>query len=277
MNFIDTHSHIYGEEFDEDRDAVVQRAVDAGAEHILLPNIDANSVGPMLALCDDYPTLCRPMMGLHPTELPDAPKPLLDQMEQMLEASQTATQVSASCAGGTSEVSSRFIAVGEVGVDLYWDASRREEQMEVFRRQAEWSIRFGLPLVIHSRSAHKELMEVLTPMKEQLPGGIFHCFGGTAEEARELLTFPGFVLGIGGVVTFKKSTLPAVLKDNVPLDRVVVETDAPYLAPTPHRGKRNETSFVPLVIEKLAAIYDTTPEEVARITTHTAKSLFNIL
>ena len=276
MNFIDTHSHIYGEEFDEDRDAVVQRAVDAGAEHILLPNIDANSVGPMLALCDDYPTLCRPMMGLHPTELPDDPKPLLDQMEQMLEASQTATQVSASCAGGTSEVSSRFIAVGEVGVDLYWDASRREEQMEVFRRQAEWSIRFGLPLVIHSRSAHKELMEVLTPMKEQLPGGIFHCFGGTAEEARELLTFPGFVLGIGGVVTFKKSTLPIILKECVPLERVVLETDAPYLAPTPHRGKRNESAYIPLIIAKLAEVYETTPEHVAEVTTQTAKQLFKL-
>lgn len=257
MNFIDTHSHIYGEEFDEDRDAVVQRAVEAGAVKILLPNIDANSVGPMLALCDDYPDLCLPMMGLHPTELPDDPQPLLQQMERML-------------------ATGRFIAVGEVGVDLYWDASRREEQMEVLRQQAEWSIRYKLPLVIHSRSAHAELMEVLSPLKDQLCGGIFHCFGGTEEEARELLTFPGFVLGIGGVVTFKKSTLPAVLKDNVPLDRIVVETDAPYLAPTPHRGKRNETAYVPLVIEKLAAIYDTTPEEVAHITTHTAKSLFNI-
>lgn len=255
--FIDTHSHIYGEEFDEDRDAVVQRAVDAGAEHILLPNIDANSVGPMLALCDDYPTLCRPMMGLHPTELPDDPKPLLDQMEQML-------------------TTGRFIAVGEVGVDLYWDASRRDEQMDVFRRQAEWSIRFGLPLVIHSRSAHQELMEVLTPLKAQLPGGIFHCFGGTADEARELLTFPGFVLGIGGVVTFKKSTLPAVLKECVPLERIVLETDAPYLAPTPHRGKRNESAYIPLVIAKLAEVYDTTPEHVAEVTTATARRLFRL-
>ena len=271
--FIDTHSHIYGEEFDEDRDAVVQRAVEAGAEYILLPNIDANSVGPMLALCDDYPTLCCPMMGLHPTELPDDPNPLLDQMERMLEASQAAQST---IPEGSGQARSSFIAVGEVGVDLYWDASRREEQMEVFRRQAEWSIRFGLPLVIHSRSAHKELMEVLTPLKAQLPGGIFHCFGGTAEEARELLTFPGFVLGIGGVVTFKKSTLPIILKECVPLDRIVVETDAPYLAPTPHRGKRNETAYIPLVIAKLAEVYNTTPEHVAEVTTQTAKQLFRL-
>lgn len=255
MHFIDTHSHIYGEEFDEDRNDVVSRALEAGAEYILLPNIDANSVGPMLTLCDDYPQLCRPMMGLHPTELPDDPTPLLDQMEQML-------------------ATGKYIAVGEVGVDLYWDASRREEQMEVFRRQAEWSIRFGLPLVVHSRSAHAELMEVLSPLKDRLPGGIFHCFGGTADEARELLTFPGFVLGIGGVVTFKKSTLPAILKECVPLDRIVVETDAPYLAPTPHRGKRNESAYIPLIIEKLADVYATTPDEVARVTTATAKRLF---
>lgn len=263
MNFIDTHSHIYGEEFDEDRDAVVQRAVEVGAEHILLPNIDANSVGPMLALCDDYPTLCRPMMGLHPTELPDNPTSLLDQMEQMLAASQASS-------------APRFIAVGEVGVDLYWDASRRVEQMDVLRRQAEWSIRFNLPLVIHSRSAHAELMEVLLPLREQLIGGIFHCFGGTADEARELLTFPGFVLGIGGVVTFKKSTLPAILRDVVPLERIVLETDAPYLAPTPHRGKRNESSYIPLIIDKVAEIYATTPQHVADVTTATARTLFRL-
>lgn len=256
-SFIDTHSHIYGEEFDEDRDAVIRRAVEAGAQHILLPNIDANSVGPMLALCDEYPALCRPMMGLHPTELPDDPTPLLDQMEQML-------------------ATGHFIAVGEVGVDLYWDASRREEQMEVFRRQAEWSIRYRLPLVIHSRSAHAELMEVLRPLRDELCGGIFHCFGGTADEARELLTFPGFVLGIGGVVTFKKSTLPAILHDVVPLERIVLETDAPYLAPTPHRGKRNESSFIPLIIEKLAEVYATTPQHVADVTTATARALFRL-
>lgn len=255
--FIDTHSHIYGEEFDEDRAEVVRRAVEAGAEFILLPNIDANSIGPMLALCDDYPTLCRPMMGLHPTELPAAPMPLLAQMEQMLSVG-------------------RYVAVGEVGVDLYWDASRREEQMEVLRIQAEWSIKYGLPLVIHSRSAHKELMEVLSPMKERLHGGIFHCFGGTAEEAQELLTFPGFVLGIGGVVTFKKSTLPDVLRSVVPLERIVLETDAPYLAPTPHRGKRNETAYIPHVIAKLAEVYGRTPEEISSITTNTAKSLFKL-
>ena len=235
--FIDTHCHLYDEAFDEDRHEVVERARNAGAQCLLLPNIDANSLGPLVSTCDEWPDLCRPMLGLHPTELPPDPQPLLDRMEQLLAVPH-----------------SPFVAVGEVGIDLYWDTSRREEQMEVFRRQAAWSIRFRLPLVIHSRSAHAELLEVLTPLKGQLPGGIFHCFGGSAREAEELLAFDGFLLGIGGVVTFKKSTLPAVLETTVPLERIVLETDAPYLAPTPHRGKRNEPAYIPLIVERLAEI-----------------------
>ncbi|KQM08089.1 MAG: hydrolase TatD, partial [Candidatus [Bacteroides] periocalifornicus] len=147
----DTHTHLYAEEFDADRDEMLARAVAAGAKRLFLPNIDANSVGPMLALCDAYPDLCRPMMGLHPTELPPDPAPLLEQMERML-----------------SVPGHPFVAVGEVGVDLYWDASRKTEQMEVFRRQVEWSLRLDLPLVIHTRSAHAELLEVLTPFKADL-------------------------------------------------------------------------------------------------------------
>ena len=257
FTFIDTHTHLYTEEFDTDRDEVVARAVAAGARHLLLPNIDANSVGPMLALCDAYPDLCRPMMGLHPTELPPDPAPLLEQMERML-----------------SVPGHPFVAVGEVGVDLYWDASRKTEQMEVFRRQVEWSLRFDLPLVIHTRSAHSELLEVLTPFKADLKRGIFHCFGGSAQEAAELLAFEGFALGIGGVVTFKKSTLPAVLETTVPLDRIVLETDAPYLAPTPYRGQRNEPAHLPLVIHRLAEIYQTMPEHIAQVTTQTAERIF---
>ena len=257
FTFIDTHTHLYTEEFDTDRDEVVARAVAAGARHLLLPNIDANSVGPMLALCDAYPDLCRPMMGLHPTELPPDPAPLLEQMERML-----------------SLPGHPFVAVGEVGIDLYWDASRKAEQMEVFRRQVEWSLRFDLPLVIHTRSAHAELLEVLTPFKADLKRGIFHCFGGSAQEAAELLAFEGFALGIGGVVTFKKSTLPAVLETTVPLDRIVLETDAPYLAPTPYRGQRNEPAHPPLIIHRLAEIYQTTPDHIAQVTTQTAERIF---
>lgn len=260
MSFIDTHSHIYGEEFDADREEVVRRAREAGAEKLLLPNIDAASIEPMMALCRAHSGFCHPMMGLHPTELPPDPTPLLDEMEALIEADRRQDRA--------------FVAIGEVGVDLYWDASRREEQLEVFRRQARWSIRFGLPLVVHSRAAQKELLQVLEPLREQLCGGIFHCFGGTAEEARELLAFDGFCLGIGGVVTFKKSRLPEVLREVVPLQRIVIETDAPYLAPTPHRGRRNEPAFLPLVIERLAVAYGVEPEVVAAVTTENARRIF---
>ena len=169
---------------------------------------------------------------------------------------------------------SPFVAVGEVGIDLYWDTSRREEQMEVFRRQAAWSIRFRLPLVIHSRSAHAELLEVLTPLKGQLPGGIFHCFGGSAREAEELLAFDGFLLGIGGVVTFKKSTLPAVLETTVPLERIVLETDAPYLAPTPIGASATNRPTFPSSSKRLAEIYQTTPEHIEAVTSQNARRLF---
>ena len=246
MRFIDTHTHIYTEEFRDDLDDVVGRAVRAGATHLLLPNIDEASITPMLQLCTRYPGLCLPMIGLHPTELPPDPEPLLRSMEQRLE-----------------QPGHPFIAVGEVGVDLYWDSSRREEQMEVFRRQAGWAAEHRLPLVVHTRSAHREVVETLRPWAACLTG-VFHCFGGTAAEAAELLTlFPGFVLGIGGVLTFKKSALPEILRAEVPLDRLVVETDAPYLAPTPHRGRRNEPAYIPLVIAKLAEVYGLPADEVA--------------
>lgn len=258
--FIDTHTHPYTEEFNADREAVIARAVAAGAEALLLPNIDEASIAPMLALCEAHRGLCYPMMGLHPTELPADPAPTLHRMEALLTAP-----------------AAPYVAVGEVGIDLYWDTSRREEQIAVFEEQIRWAVHYRLPLVIHSRAAHRDLVTTLAPYADQLSGGVFHCFGGTEDEARELLmTFPRFVLGIGGVVTFKNSKLPATLAAAVPLSRIVVETDAPYLAPTPHRGQRNEPAYVPLVIAKLAEVYQTTPAEVARITTATARRLFRI-
>ena len=243
--FIDTHTHIYTEEFDVDRSEVVARAIQAGAKALLLPNIDAASINPMLQLCQEYPNFCYPMMGLHPTELPKDPLPLLEQMKQMLQATDCP-----------------FVAVGEVGIDLYWDSSRRSEQIDTFRYQAEWADSLSLPLMVHSRAAHAELVSTLLPLKDSL-SGVFHCFGGSSEEAEELLrNFPHFMLGIGGVLTFKKSKLPSVLRSTVPLPRIVVETDAPYLAPTPHRGSRNEPSYIPLIIEKLSEIYELPTEEI---------------
>ena len=255
--FIDTHAHLYGEEFDADRDDVIRRALAAGAEQIILPNVDEASIEPMQRLCDAYPDLCLPTMGLQPEELPADPRPLLDKMEQLL-------------------ATGRYAAVGEVGVDLYWDASRREEQLAVFDREIRWAVRFDLPLLIHAPAAHREIVDALTPYAKSLCGGIFHCFAGTADEACELLGFSRFYLGIGGIVTFKKSTLPDVLRAAVPLDRIVVETDAPYMAPVPQRGKRNESAFIPYIIDKLAEVYETTPERVAAITTANARRLFRL-
>lgn len=258
MTFIDTHTHLYSEEFDADREEMVERARRAGVQHLLLPNVDEESIGRMLQMCEDYPDLCLPMMGLQPEELPADPWPLVAKMKQLLYDSPN-----------------RYCAVGEVGIDLYWDQNRREEQIEVFREEIHWANELHKPLVIHARNAHQDL---ITTLREEdishVPGGIFHCFGGTIEEARELLTFEGFFLGIGGIVTFKKSTLPAVLHACVPLERILLETDAPYLTPVPHRGKRNESAYIPHIIDKLAEIYDTTAEEVARITTEHAQRLF---
>lgn len=259
MQFIDTHTHLYTGEFDADRAEAVARARQAGALRLLLPNIDEASIAPMLQMCNDYPGFCLPMMGLHPTELPADSDALLDRMEQLLAAP-----------------GHPYVGIGEVGIDLYWDASRREEQIRVFRRQITWSLRLGLPLSVHLRAAHREGVETLRPYADRACG-IFHCFGGTQEEAEELLaTFPRFALGIGGVATFKKSELPRILRESVPLGRIVVETDAPYLAPVPHRGKRNEPSYLPHVIARIAEVYGVSPEEAARQTTETACRIFRI-
>lgn len=256
MEFIDTHTHIYDEDFRDDVDQVVERARAAGAKRLLLPCIDEACIEPMLELVARYPELCFPMMGLQPEELPDDPWPLLDRMEEHIK-------------------SGKYVAVGEVGIDLYWDTSRRDEQVEVFRHEVGWAVKYNLPLVIHCRNAHRLLCDVLSERRDELQrGGIFHCFGGTEEEARELLSFPNFYLGIGGIVTFKKSTLPDVLSSVVPLSRIVVETDAPYLTPVPYRGKRNEPAYIPHIIARLADIYATTPEQVAEITTQNAERLF---
>lgn len=214
--FIDTHTHLYTEDFDSDCNEVIERARAAGAVGLLLPNIDEASIAPMLTLTASYPDLCFPMMGLHPTELPLDPPPLLDKMEEMLRARNTP-----------------FVAVGEVGIDLYWDNTRREEQITVFRRQAEWAAELHLPLMVHSRNAHRELIDTLMPLSNRLTG-VFHCFGGNEEEARELLTsFPGFSLGIGGTLTFKKSSLPTVLRNAVPSHELCLKRTLPTLPPHP--------------------------------------------
>ena len=253
---IDTHSHIYGPEYDEDRMSVVQRAKQAGVERMLLPNINEASIEPMLSLCHSYQGYCYPMMGLHPEDVTDDYLQVLDHMEERLK-----------------DPSHPYIAIGEVGLDFYWDASRSQQQIDAFTRQIEWAIQYKLPLVIHSRAAHTELIQTIRPYVSEGLSGVFHCFGGTLEEAQELLAFENFVLGIGGILTFKKSTLPDVLRQ-IPLERIVLETDSPYLSPAPYRGKRNEPAYVVEVMQKVAEIYNVSTLEVENVTNANVKRVF---
>ena len=219
MNYIDTHCHLDGEEFAADRDAIVQRAREAGCTHIFLPAIDAASCQTVLDVCAQYPDFCRPMLGLHPEEV------RADWREQL----STIKGLLSSAINHQSSV----LAIGEVGLDYYWSREFEQEQLEAFEEQVKWAVELQLPLMIHCRKAQNELVAVLKKYAKDLPGGVFHCFTGNEQEARQLLEFDRFVLGIGGVLTFKKSHLPEVLPACVPLDRIVLETDAPYMAPVP--------------------------------------------
>ena len=261
-NIIDTHSHLFVEEFGEDRGEVMRRAREAGVTHIVMPNIDASSVAPMLQVCAEYPSFCYPTLGLHPTEVKEDYRQVLDGMKLQLEAS------------ACGEVAhSPFVAIGEVGLDFYWDTTYQQEQLAALDAQIGWALEYNLPLVIHSREAFSELYSLFLNYKDAPLRGVFHSFTGTADEAHALLEFSGFVLGVNGVVTFKKSTLPETLRE-VPLSRLVVETDSPYLAPVPYRGKRNESSYVARVIDKLAEVYQCPADRVAEQVYGTAYKLF---
>ncbi len=249
---VDTHSHLDGEEFADDLDSVLQRAGDSGVERILVPNINLQGLEHLTNLCAAHPGVLYPMIGLHPEEVKDDYREQLDEMHRIL-LSRMDT----------------YVAIGEVGLDFYWDKTYADQQLDAFERQVCWAAEHGKPLMIHARSAHAELVEVMERHRRDHLRGVFHCFSGTEEEARQLLSFEGFQLGIGGVVTFKKSTLPQVLKNVVPLSRIVVETDAPYLAPVPYRGKRNESAFIVATIERLSEIYGC---ESGVVATQTAKN-----
>lgn len=259
---IDTHSHLFVEEFGEDRAEVMRRAREAGITRIVMPNIDAASIAPMLQVCAEYPNFCYPTLGLHPTEVKEDYRQVLDNMKQQLEASVRGEVVH-----------SPFVAIGEVGLDFYWDTTYKQEQLSALDAQVGWALEYDLPLVIHSREAFSELYSLFLNYKDTPLRGVFHSFTGTADEAHALLEFPGFVLGVNGVVTFKKSALPEALRE-VPLSRLVVETDSPYLAPVPYRGKRNESSYVVRVIDKLAEVYQCSSDRVAEQVYDTAYRLF---
>ena len=255
---IDTHSHIFSEEFKEDLSEVIARAKEIGVEKIFMPNIDDTSVEDMLNVCQAYPDYCFPMIGFHPTSVegPDAIYKVREMKKHLVEGHP-------------------YIAVGEVGLDLYWDKTWLKEQQLILDEQIQWALEWNLPLVIHCREAFPELFQVLEPYKHTELTGVFHSFTGTVDEARELMGYSRFMVGINGVVTFKKSTLPEVLKE-VPLTKLVLETDSPYLAPVPFRGKRNETSYVKRVAVKLAELYGMEIGEVEWQTTEHALKVFKI-
>ena len=252
---IDTHCHLDGEEFRDDLEAVIARAREAGVEAIGVPGIDLKSCESVTALCSLYPDYCYPMLGLHPEEV------RADWREVLM-------AIAPAVRGA--------IAIGEVGLDFYWSREFEREQLEAFEEQVRWSVELQLPLMIHCRKAQNELLYILKRYKDDLPGGVFHCFTGNEIEARELLSFDRFVLGIGGVLTFKKSKLPETLAQAVPLSRIVLETDAPYMAPVPMRGQRNEPAFVAHVCRRLAEVYGVSEEEVSAITNANVARVFGI-
>ncbi|WP_165041859.1 TatD family hydrolase [Dysgonomonas sp. ZJ709] len=256
MKIIDTHSHIYADEFKHDIGDAITRAKQVGVEKILLPNIDSSTIGQLHLLADNYPNYCIPMMGLHPTSVGENwEEELAILKEQFSKRS--------------------YIAVGEIGIDLYWDKKYEEQQKEAFEEQLRWSIEYNLPVAIHSRDAICECIESIKKVGSDKLRGVFHSFGGTTEELKEILALQNFMLGINGVVTFKNSSLSTVLKET-DLSHIIVETDSPYLSPIPYRGKRNESSYTIKVVERLAEIYGISPEEVGNITTENAKRLFRI-
>ncbi len=255
----DTHTHLDGNEFDADRDEVVARAREAGISRVFIPAIDLPSVETVLNVCHRYPGYAYPMLGLHPEEVRADWREALQAIRQRLVEP---------------EVLRETIAVGEVGIDYYWSREFEKEQLEAFEQQVQWAVEFQLPLMIHCRKGQQELVRILRRYERDLPGGVFHCFTGNEHEAAELLSFDRFVLGIGGVLTFKKSHLPEVLPAVVPLSRVVLETDAPYMAPVPMRGKRNESAFVRFVLQRMAQCYGVSEEEVARQTDENVSRVF---
>ena len=253
---IDTHTHIYLEEFDEDREAVIERARAAGIDALLMPNVDLETVDRLLECCDALPGFAYPMMGLHPTSVDGNYARDLTEIEKYIPRR-------------------KYCAIGEIGIDLYWDKTYRKEQIEVFREQLIWSIDLGLPIAIHTRDAIQDALDTIYSVNHEKLKGVFHSFTGTAEELEEINKLANFKIGVNGVVTFKNSQLSEILKGTT-LDKIVLETDAPYLAPVPYRGKRNEPSYILKTAEKVAETFGISIKETLTSTRKTAIKLFNL-
>lgn len=254
---IDTHSHIYSEEFDTDRAEVIQRAKDIGVQHIILPNVDSESLPRMLQLEAEYPDFCYACIGLHPTSVNAEYKNELKLVESELDRR-------------------KYLAIGEIGIDLYWDKSFLNEQVIVFQQQLEWALKYNLPVIIHVRNSFVETMEAMKPFLDKGLKGVFHSFTGTNHEAQEIINMGGFLLGINGIVTFKNSGLDKTLT-NIDIQNIILETDSPYLTPVPFRGKRNESAYINIIAECVSGIYNLNKTEVIETTTRNAKILFKNL
>lgn len=254
--FVDTHTHLFVDAFNEDRSEIVQKAIDAGVEKMLLPNIDIDTIDAMNELSKAYPNNCYSMMGLHPGSIKEDWEERLEIIRKNL-------------------FEGDYIAVGEIGMDLYWDKTFVKEQAEAFRMQVEWAKELKLPIAIHAREAFEPIFEILDEINDDNLTGVFHCFTGTLEQANHALDYGGFKLGIGGVLTYKKAALDQVL-EHVDLKHLILETDSPYLPPVPYRGKRNESSYILHIAEKLTEVYNVPLSEIEEMTTANARELFQL-
>lgn len=257
MRYIDTHTHLFSKQFDEDRSDMMERARVSGVDRVLLPNIDVDTIDRMMEMVNDYPGRAFPMMGIHPTHVGE------DRAEQL-----------ATVRSWYEKAADQFVAVGEIGIDLYWEKEKLDWQVEAFEYQIDLALEFDKPIVVHARDSFDEIFEVVERKQNGDLRGVLHCFTGNAEQAQRCLDL-GLHLGIGGVATFKNGGLDQALP-GLPLERLLLETDSPYLAPVPYRGKRNESSYVPIVAQRLAEIMGTTVPEIARITTENAEKLFDL-
>tara|TARA_B100000809_G_scaffold63808_1_gene60572 strand:- start:2819 stop:3589 length:771 start_codon:yes stop_codon:yes gene_type:complete len=254
MILTDTHTHLYSEQFNDDIDSVIQTCIEKGITRFFLPNIDSSSIDGMMKLGANFPDNCFPMMGLHPTSVGENYKEELSIVEDWM-------------------TKQKFCAIGEIGIDLYWDKTLLKQQQDAFRFQIELAKKYNLPFVIHCRDAFDEIFEILDELNDEKMRGIFHCFTGTVEQANHIINYGDFKIGIGGVVTFKNSGLDKVV-EQIDIKHLVLETDSPYLAPTPFRGKRNESTYLLGIAEKVADIYSISIEEVAEITTTSSIEIF---
>ncbi len=253
--FIDTHTHIYLDQFADDQHECIQRSLDAKVNKLFLPNIDTSSWEQVMSCVQNYPNICHPMIGLHPCSVDSLVDSQLNALSQLLKQNSV-------------------VAIGEIGLDYYWSKEFIEAQKDAFRVQMQWAKEFDLPIVIHSRDSLDDCITEVRLAKEENLFGIFHCFNGTIDQANEIIDLD-FHVGLGGVITFKNAKMDDVLKE-IPLDRIVLETDAPYLTPHPHRGKRNEPSYIPLVAEKIATVKGISIEEVAEVTTKNALGIYKM-